>query len=97
MVTLTGLAIVGGGVALASSWRDELPDPVATHWGPGNVVDGFSSLDSALTILGIAGGGLVILFGLITWGLGQTAAMRRIGAGATIWSALMLTVIFAQT
>ena len=36
------LALMTAGALIALSWRDELPDPVATHWGADGP-DGFSS------------------------------------------------------
>lgn len=35
-------------LATAWSWRYELPDPIATHWGPGGAVDGYGSLAAIL-------------------------------------------------
>lgn len=35
---------------IAWSWRGDLPDPVAQHWGPGGVPDGFGSLTTVLAV-----------------------------------------------
>lgn len=40
---------------LLAGWRDELPDQVATHWGPGGEADGFMSV-SGLTWSLVVGG-----------------------------------------
>jgi uncharacterized membrane protein len=40
---------------LLAGWRDELPDQVATHWGPGGEPDGFMSV-SGLTWSLVVGG-----------------------------------------
>jgi hypothetical protein len=48
-------------MAIAWSWRDELPDPVATHWGPGGAADGFGSLETVLIFLPLLALGLPAL------------------------------------
>jgi hypothetical protein len=93
VVTAVGLLILLGAAALIWSWRDQLPDPVATHWGIRGVPDGFSSLGGSLAVLLGIGGGLVLLFGATTWALGHTSVTRRIGAAATVWAALFLSIV----
>jgi hypothetical protein len=96
-VTIGGLAILGIAAAVAWSWRPELPDPVASHWGVDGVPDGFSSLGGLLAaILGL-GAVIVLAFGSITWALGQAAATRRIGAAATVWVALFIAIVVVGT
>ncbi len=93
IVTVAGLAVVGAAAITVWSWRAELPDPVASHWGAAGRPDGFTSLAPLVAwTLGL-GAALVILFGATTWGLGQTAVIRRIAAAATIWSALFLSIV----
>lgn len=76
---LVPLAITAVAIALAWSWRDELPDPVASHWG-GDGPDGFAPLSQGLWILGA----IVVPFSLFVWALGffagRAAAVRRIAA-----------------
>ncbi|MFE3293400.1 DUF1648 domain-containing protein, partial [Rhodococcus sp. NPDC059234] len=36
-----------GASATIGSWSDDLPDPVAVHFGPGGEADGFASLTAA--------------------------------------------------
>src|SRR5690606_23129821 len=50
LVTLVvPLVVMVATVALALSWRDRLPDPVASHWGPDGV-DGASSFAGLVSI-----------------------------------------------
>ncbi|KUL22341.1 hypothetical protein [Actinoplanes awajinensis] len=81
-------ALVAVAVALAVvwSWRDTLPDPLASHWGPGaDAPDGFTSLPGlvfptvALVILGCAA------FGAIGLLRGAAAVTRRMVAGSSVW------------
>jgi hypothetical protein len=94
-VTVAGLAALAVAAALVMSWRSELPDPVASHWGVSGVPDGFSSLESLLGFVLGLGVLIVLLFGGVTWGLGHTAVIRRIGAAATVWVSLFLSTVLA--
>ncbi len=96
-VTFGGLAVLAVAALTAWSWRSDLPDPVASHWGIGGRPDGFSTLGGLLGVLLGVGGGLVLAFGGITWVLGQTAVSRRIGAAATTWLALFLSIVLVGT
>jgi Domain of unknown function (DUF1648) len=96
-VTAVGLAVVVAAVAVARSWRAQLPDPVASHWGVDGTADGFSSLDGILAVLLGVGIAVVLGFGAGTLLLGQSAVTRRIGAAATIWSALFLSLLALGT
>lgn len=49
------VAVVGAvGALLVWSWRDRLPDPVATHWGTGPDPNGFTSVTGVLLSVVIA-------------------------------------------
>jgi hypothetical protein len=91
---MVGAALLGAAALLANSWRGQLPDPVASHWGT-NGPNGYSTLDALIGLLLVTGLVLVLGFGAITLTLGHTAATRRIGAAGTIWSALFLSIITA--
>jgi len=95
ITVLAGLAVLAGTALLVGSWRDELPDPVASHWGADGRPNGFSSLDGLLGYLLGLGALLVLGFGAVTLWLGHTALTRRIGAAATVWSALFLSIVTA--
>jgi hypothetical protein len=92
-VALVALATLAGATALARSWRDELPDPVASHWAINGTADGFSSLNGTLAVMLGFGVALVLGFSALTLLLGHSAVTRRIGTAATIWSALFLSLL----
>jgi hypothetical protein len=91
------LAVLAAATAIALSWRRQLPDPVASHWGLNGRADGFSSLTSTLTIMLTLGIVLVAGFGAATFRLGQSAITRRIGASTTVWSALFVSLLTLGT
>ncbi|MFF5176733.1 DUF1648 domain-containing protein [Micromonospora sp. NPDC000316] len=92
-VTVCGLAILAVAAAVVLSWRGDLPDPVATHWGAQGSPDGFMSLGAFLWG-GFGLGALLVLgFGAVTTLWGQSAVSRRIGAATTIWVALFLALV----
>lgn len=95
VTVLIGLALLGGAALLMNSWRGQLPDPVASHWGANGGPNGYSTLDALIRVHLVTGLVLVLGFGAITLALGHAAATRRIGAAGTIWSALFLSVIAA--
>jgi len=91
---VAGLALLGAAVLLMNSWRSQLPDPVASHWGVDGP-NGYSTVDSTITVTLVGGVALVLGFGAVTLFLGHSALTRRIGAGATIWSAFFLSIVAA--
>lgn len=86
-VPLLVLLVVG---AVLLSWRDELPDRVATHWGPGGEADGWTSLDGLLG--GLAGGLLVAGLALALIGRRNAShvATRRLVNGLAAGLAIFL-------
>ncbi|MDM7832633.1 DUF1648 domain-containing protein [Cellulomonas edaphi] len=86
------LVLLGAATLLAASWADELPDPVAVHWGAEGP-DGFGSLASAILPAVVAG--VVIAVG--AWALaffaGHASSTRRIAAGSSVGMAGFLAVI----
>ncbi|MEV7329666.1 DUF1648 domain-containing protein [Micromonospora sp. NPDC093244] len=91
--TVCGLVILAVAAAVALSWRGDLPDPVATHWGTQGRPDGFMSLDASLWATLGTGALLVLGFGAVTTLWGQAAASRRIGAATAVWVALFLALV----
>jgi MFS family permease len=77
---------------VALSWADELPDPVAVHWGSDGA-DGFGSLASAVLPAVVIG--MVTTLGM--WALafyaGHAASTRRNAAGASVGMAAFLSTI----
>lgn len=95
VTTVGGLLVLLVAAAIAWSWRGELPDPVASHWGVGGQPDGFSSLAEVMGVLLGLGGPLVLIFGVVTWALGHSAVTRRIGVAVTVWLSLFLALVVA--
>jgi hypothetical protein len=95
--TAGGLAVLAAAAVVALSWRAQLPDPVASHWGIDGAADGFSSVNSVLVIMLGFGIALVIGFGACTLLLGQSAVTRRIAAAAATWSALFISLLTLGT
>ncbi len=89
------LVVAAGAAALVWSWREHLPDPIATHWGA-HGPDGFSSLTVVMWIIALAVGGvsavlaLSILPFLRRGGRGPT--VRFLGATA-LWLAVFTGVL----
>lgn len=97
LVTFGSLLILAAAGGVVWSWRSQLPDPVASHWGVDGMPDGFTSHTGMLALpLGL-GTAMVLLFGAATWALGQTAVIRRIGGAMTVWVALFLSTIVVGT
>jgi hypothetical protein len=61
--TAWSLAVMAGQVLVPLSVRDRLPDPLATHWGPGGAADGHMSFAAYLTMA------------VLVWGVPWTAAL----------------------
>lgn len=83
-------------VAIAWSWRDELPDPIATHWGPGGAVDGFGSLTMLLVLTPLVTLGLPVLLvatALPSLRRGQRGPAIRLLAAAAVGLSVMMAVL----
>lgn len=81
------LAAIGGPVLLAGisvlvarSWLPQLPDPVATHWGPRGV-DGFTAAGPATWQAGAFSAGFGLLLGVLLWVASSKVPYLRRGAG----------------
>ena len=83
------LAILGGALALALSWREELPDPVASHWAADGV-DGFAPLAQGLWVLAGVVVPFSLLLWLVGWSTGRTAGLRRMVAFLSVWFAVAM-------
>lgn len=77
-------AVLTAAAALTWSWREDLPDPVAVHWGTGEGPDGFASLTSSLATMAIIGVLMAVMFWAIGFWWGQLASTRRLSAGASV-------------
>lgn len=92
---LLPLAILGVSAAIASTWFDDLPDPVATHWGADGV-DGVSSLSFAL-VPNVIGAVLVFGFWALAFWWGRSASIRRIANATSVWVAILFAGILLGT
>lgn len=74
---------------VALSWRDDLPEQVATHWGTDGP-DGFSSVVGSVATLG----GTLVALALTFWAIGhfwgQASSTRRLAAGVSVGTAVFL-------
>lgn len=79
-------ALAAATVAVGLGWRDRLPDPVASHWGPDGV-DGSSSVAGLLIPLV----GMTLVFAAALWAVGyfwgRAAMTRRFATGTAVWVA----------
>ncbi|TGJ97934.1 hypothetical protein DLJ96_00290, partial [Actinotalea fermentans ATCC 43279 = JCM 9966 = DSM 3133] len=95
------LTVLGASAAIAFSWRDDLPDPVATHWDAAGTADGFGSLAASAVVPLAIGAVLAVGFWLVGWFLGQSASNRRTAVGvsagtATFLGATLLGTLWVQ-
>lgn len=83
------LGVLATGTAVASSWRDELPAPVAIHWGSAGA-DGFSSLTTLLlSTAAITAAFVVALWSLAFW-RGHARPVRQLSAGLSVGTATLV-------
>lgn len=87
------LVVAAAAVLVALSWADELPDPVATHWGAGGEPDGFSSLTGALTLLVLTAVLTAVSCWVLAVRLGVTSATRRVAAGTSVGLTTFVAVV----
>ncbi len=78
------------------SWRNDLPNPIATHWSASGEPDGFSSVGA--TMAWLIGLGIAVIAAAIWGALAQSAAAVRsivpliVGVGAFLLVFLVATV-----
>lgn len=88
--------LVAGAAGLTLTWRAQLPDPVAIHWGPGGA-DGFASLEvfAFTTVAGVlATSGLAYVLTVL---IGGQAVTRRVLHGAAAWVGAFLAGVLVTT
>lgn len=79
---LPALVLLCGATLLVASWWDELPDPIATRWGPDGR-DGFGDAATSLTLLVLTFAALAVAMWLLAVLRDRDAVHRRIAVGAT--------------
>lgn len=89
--TRMAIAALGGPVLLGAltlvvgrSWISDLPDPVATHWGPRGV-DGFTAAPAAVWMLAAITVGIGLVLGVLLWAASSKVPPLRRGAGGLAW------------
>lgn len=79
------------------TFADELPNPVALHWGADGRPDGFGSLASSFGLILIVTLLMCALATVIGVGMGRAAATRRIAVFFGMWSGVALPWFVAGT
>jgi len=92
LTLLLPLAIAAATVALPWSWRDELPDPVATHWGT-HGVDGFGSYEPQVIVTAAIIAVAAIALWAVGFFAGRQAIIRRTVVGISLWFAGLLSIV----
>ncbi|MFI8524755.1 DUF1648 domain-containing protein [Promicromonospora sukumoe] len=82
---LFGLSLLALAAGLVLSWRDSLPDPVATHWSGGGGADGFMSLGTFVAVLAGTAAACIALFSAIGVYWGRAESTRRLSAALNVW------------
>lgn len=77
------------------SFAHQLPDPVATHWGPSGKADRTGSWQGTLTAITIMAAVLCALGTAIGIGLGRWAATRRLAVLISMWTGIALPWLIA--
>lgn len=86
------LVLLATAVLVALSWADELPDPVAVHWGT-HGPDGFGSLASAIVPMAVVGALVAAGSWALAFYAGRSASTRRIATGTSVGMAVFLGVV----
>ncbi|MGF0116252.1 DUF1648 domain-containing protein [Promicromonospora sp. Marseille-Q5078] len=99
--TAVGGALTLAAAAVAWSWLDDLPDPVASHWSGGGAPDGFSAPGPFVLVFAALGIGLIAVFVVIGSVAGTAASTRRFAVAGSVWSGgfvagMLLTTLAPQ-
>ncbi|WP_407343151.1 DUF1648 domain-containing protein [Pengzhenrongella phosphoraccumulans] len=80
-------------IAVALSWRDVLPDPIAVHWGSDGV-NGYGDLGSHLAAMV----GITLAMSGFMWAVGffsgRNALTRRLAGGVAVWFGVFMAGVF---
>ncbi|WP_169165957.1 DUF1648 domain-containing protein [Cellulomonas taurus] len=83
LALLPSAALLTAAGLVSWSWRDDLPDPVATHFGADGA-DGFGSFGGFVGVLLAVFGAVAVIGWLIALLRGQSSITRRIGVGVAV-------------
>ncbi|MFI2485440.1 DUF1648 domain-containing protein [Promicromonospora kroppenstedtii] len=92
---LAGLSLLALAAGVALSWRDSLPDPVATHWSADSGPDGFMPLGAFVAALAGTGAACVALFSAIGFYGGRAVSTRRLSVAMNVWIGGFIGTILA--
>ncbi|MCK9795723.1 DUF1648 domain-containing protein [Isoptericola sp. 4D.3] len=84
--SLAAVILALGAAAIAWSWRDQLPDRVASHWSGSGAPDGFMAPMTFALVAVATTVVLCALFAAIGLFAGASASTRRIAAAGCVWS-----------
>lgn len=90
------LLLTAGGVAIALAIMPELPDPVATHWGPDGV-DGTGSAWSMIVVMAAITVVLALMFTFLATFWGKSSSTRRFSAGLSVGLAVFMIGVSVAT
>ncbi len=90
------LAVVAVTAAITWSWRSQMPDPIAVHWGTDGA-DGFGSFSSHVIALTIVPAATSILLWALGFFAGRESFTRRIAVALSVWFALFFSGISLAT
>lgn len=86
--TLLGLAlpllVLIAGAVLTLSWRDQMPEQIATHFGRGGRVDGFERVVPFVTLMTGIFAVLVVGAWVLAFYRGQDGSTRRVAVGFSL-------------
>ena len=98
--TLLGLVLplllLATAIVVVLGWRDELPDPVATHWGPDGV-NGTGSLTGLVVLVAAIGTACVVGGWALAYFVGFAASVRRTAVGMSLGLAGFLSAMLVGT
>jgi hypothetical protein len=92
--------LLAAATSVAFSWRDRLPDPLASHWGPDGV-NGTQSFAGLLALLPATGLAFATLLWALAFFVGHSAMTRRFAAATAVWTSafvggMVLAMLNAQ-
>ena len=94
LVTLgVPVVVLLAAIAVALSWRDALPDPIAIHWGT-HGVDRYGHLDSNLTAMVVITLAISVFLWTVGFFAGRDARTRRMVGGFAAGFAVFLAGVF---
>lgn len=86
------LAIAAAAMTLMATWRDQLPDPVATHWDGSGEPDGFQALDTLIWSFGAVVVGITLFSAIIMAAVKVPArGLTSFSVGLATFMAVLLT------